>query len=78
MREVAEENKDELWSSLFDPFRQIGGEWRKSRVLNVHRNYCTWEKENIVLYQINLFCENCDFYLGELINPRQNGNTVNK
>ena len=28
---------------------------------------------NIVLYQINLFCENCDLCLGERNNPRQSG-----
>ena len=43
--DAAQANKDELWSSLFDLFRQIGREWRKSRVINVYRNYCTWEKE---------------------------------
>ena len=43
--DAAEANKDELWSSLFDPFCQIGGDWRKPCVTNVHRSYCTWEKE---------------------------------
>ena len=38
IRGAAEANKNELWSSLFGPFRLTGGEWRKSCVINVHRN----------------------------------------
>ena len=45
IRDAVEANKNELWSSLFDPFRQIVGEWRKSRVINRHRNYCRWQRE---------------------------------
>ena len=44
-RGTAEANKNELRNSLFGPFRQIERERRKSRVINVHRNYCAWEKE---------------------------------
>ena len=47
IREAAEVNKNELWSSLFDLFLQIGREWRKLSVINVHRNYCTWEIETL-------------------------------
>ena len=45
IRDTAEASKDELWCSVFDPFRQIGGEWRKSCVTNEQRNYCKWKKE---------------------------------
>ena len=39
-----EANIDELRSSLFDPFCQIGEEWCKSHDINVNRNFCTWGK----------------------------------
>ena len=47
IRDGAESNKDELCSSLFEPFPQIWEKRRKSGVINIHRKYCTWEKETI-------------------------------
>ena len=34
IQDAAEAKKNKLWSSLFDPFCQIGGEWRKSVLKN--------------------------------------------
>ena len=47
IRDGAESNKDELCSSLFDLFPQIWEKRRKLGVINIHRKYCTWEKETI-------------------------------